>query len=91
MSRLKAMSLSVSIDGFLAGPNQSLEQPLGDGGVALHEWALGTRSFRQMHGGEGGLTGPDEDFMRAGFAGIGKWILGRNMHGPVRGPWPDDR
>ena len=76
MSRLKAMSLSVSIDGFLAGPNQSLEQPLGDGGVALHEWALGTRSFRQMHGGEGGLTGPDEDFMRAGFAGIGQVDFG---------------
>ena len=91
MSRLKALSLSVSIDGFMAGPNQSLEQPLGEGGMALHPWALGTRTFQQMHGGEGGSTGPDDDFMRAGFDRIGAWILGRNMYGPVRGPWPDDQ
>ena len=59
--------------------------------MALHPWALGTRTFQQMHGGEGGSTGPDDDFMRAGFDRIGAWILGRNMYGPVRGPWPDDQ
>ena len=90
MSRLRVNSFSVSIDGFGAGPRQSLENPLGEGGVALHTWVFGTRTFHAMHGGEGGSTGTDDDFARRGFDNVGAWILGRNMFGPVRGPWPDD-
>ena len=90
MSRLRVNSFSVSIDGFGAGPRQSLENPLGEGGVALHTWVFGTRTFQAMRGGEGGSTGTDDDFARRGFDNVGAWILGRNMFGPVRGPWPDD-
>jgi dihydrofolate reductase len=90
MSKLRVHSFAVSIDGYGAGPNQSLENPLGVGGVALHEWAFATRTFRRMFGSDGGATGVDDDFAARGFADIGAWILGRNMFGPVRGPWPDD-
>jgi dihydrofolate reductase len=90
MSKLRVHGFSVSIDGYGAGPDQSLENPLGVGGVALHEWAFPTRAFRQMFGDDGGSTGVDDDFAARGFANIGAWILGRNMFGPVRGPWPDD-
>ena len=90
MSRLRINSFSVSLDGYGAGPDQSLQNPIGVGGMALHEWAFGTRTFRQMHGGEGGGTGVDEDFAAASFVNVGAWILGRNMFGPVRGPWPDE-
>jgi dihydrofolate reductase len=90
MSRVRVHSFAVSIDGYGAGPNQSLENPLGVGGVALHEWVITTRTFRQLFGGDGGTTGTDDDFAARGFANIGAWILGRNMFGPVRGPWPDD-
>jgi len=90
MPRLRVHGFSISLDGYGAGPNQDLEHPLGVGGMALHEWAFATRTFRQMHGREGGTTGIDDDFAARGFAGIGAWILGRNMFGPVRGPWPDD-
>jgi dihydrofolate reductase len=90
MSRLRVSSFSISLDGYGAGPHQSLENPLGVGGMGVHEWVLGTRTFQQMHGGEGGATGVDDDFAVRGFANIGAWILGRNMFGPVRGPWPDD-
>jgi len=90
MTKLKVAGLSVSVDGFCAGPGQCLEHPLGQGGRALHEWAFATRTFQRMHGmGEGG-TGVDDDFARRGFEGMGAWILGRHMFGPVRGPWPDD-
>ena len=82
--------LSVSIDGYGAGPSQSLEDPLGIGGTGLHKWLIGTRTFKQMHGGHGGTTGPDDDFAARGSLGVGAWIMGRNMFGPVRGPWPDD-
>ncbi|HSB99840.1 MAG TPA: dihydrofolate reductase family protein [Burkholderiaceae bacterium] len=91
MSRLRVQSFSISIDGYGAGPSQSLQQPLGVGGMALHEWAFGTRTFRTMHGGEGGTTGVDDEFAQRGFANLGAWILGRNMFGPVRGPWPDEQ
>ena len=91
MTRLRVHAFSVSIDGFGAGPSQSLAHPMGVGGMALHEWALSTRTIRQMQGGEGGSTGVDDDFVRRGFAGIGAWILGRNMFGPVRGAWPDEQ
>jgi len=91
MARVKVQAFSVSIDGFGAGPRQSLDNPLGIGGITLHQWFLPTRTFQQrVLGGEGGSTGVDDDFARRSFEGIGAWILGRNMFGPVRGPWPDD-
>ena len=90
MSRLRVNSFSVSLDGYGAGPSQSLKDPLGLGGMKLHHWAWGTRTFRQLFGNEGGSTGIDDEFAQRGFANVGAWILGRNMFGPVRGPWPDD-
>jgi len=90
MSRLRVSSFSVSLDGFGAGPGQSLQDPLGVGGMALHEWAFATRTFRTMFAQEGGATGIDDDFAARGFAGVGAWILGRNMFAPSRGAWPDD-
>lgn len=90
MSQLRVSSFAVSIDGYGAGPDQSLENPLGIGGMALHQWALATRTFHRVHGSDGGTTGVDDDFMARGFANVGAWILGRNMFGPVRGPWPDE-
>jgi dihydrofolate reductase len=79
----------MSIDGYGAGPDQSLENPLGVGGRALHEWVFATRTFQKMFGKGGGTTGIDDDFAARGFSNIGAWILGRNMFGPIRGPWPD--
>src|SRR5689334_12406822 len=90
MPKLRVHAFSVSIDGFAAGPSQSLENPLGVGGMQLHEWVLGTRTFQRIHGKGDGTTGVDDQFAARGFEGIGAWILGRNMFGPVRGPWPDD-
>jgi dihydrofolate reductase len=91
MSRLKVQSFSISLDGYGAGPNQSLQNPMGEGGGGLHQWFRGTRTFQRMLGDETkGTDGPDEDFAARGFANIGAWILGRNMFGPVRGAWPDD-
>src|SRR5215831_8901635 len=90
MGKVSVSAFSISIDGFGAGPGQSEENPLGVGGRALHEWAFATRTFRRMFGAEGGSTGIDDEFAARGFANIGAWILGRNMFGPVRGPWPDD-
>ena len=90
MSKLKVSAFSVSIDGYGAGPDQSLQNPLGVGGMALHEWAFPTRTFQRMFGNASGTLGVDEDFAARSFANMGAWILGRNMFGPVRGPWPDD-
>ena len=90
MPQLRVASFSLSIDGFGAGPDQDLENPMGIGGMALHEWVLQTRTFQRMSGKDGGTTGTDDDFAARGFRNIGAWILGRNMFGPVRGPWPDD-
>ena len=90
MSKLRVPSFSVSLDGYGAGPNQSLANPLGQGGTALHDWMFRTRGFHQMTGREGGSTGVDDDFFARGFSDIGAWIMGRNMFGPIRGPWPDD-
>jgi dihydrofolate reductase len=89
MPKLRVDAFTISIDGYGAGPDQSLENPLGAGGMALHEWAFGTRTFQRMFGKEGGTTGIDEDFAARSFDNVGAWILGRNMFGPVRGPWPD--
>ena len=90
MSKLRVNIFSISIDGYGAGPNQSLENPLGVGGESLHEWIVATRTFQQMYGNKGGTTGEDDEFVARGLNNIGAWILGRNMFGPVRGPWPDD-
>lgn len=91
MPKLRVHGFSISLDGYGAGPHQDLDNPLGVGGVALHEWAFATRTFRQMFGSEGGSRGIEDDFAARGFNGIGAWILGRNMFGPVRGVWPDDK
>jgi dihydrofolate reductase len=90
MSKLRVQSFSISIDGYGAGPNQDLQNPLGARGPELMEWFFHTHAFRKMHGQDGGETGVDNGIAEQGFAGVGAWILGRNMFGPVRGPWPDD-
>ncbi|CAH0274685.1 hypothetical protein SRABI118_03590 [Massilia sp. Bi118] len=91
MTELKVRCFSISLDGYGAGPNQSLENPMGEGAGGLHQWFRGTRTFQSMIGNAGkGIDGPDEDFAARGFENVGAWILGRNMFGPVRGPWPDD-
>ena len=90
MPRLRVHGYSVSLDGYGAGPDQSLENPQGVGAMALHEWAFATRTFRTMFGQDGGSTGVDDEFAARGFRNIGAWILGRNMFAPSRGPWPDD-
>lgn len=91
MSRLRVSCFSISLDGFGAGPEQSREQPLGIGGERLHNWMFGTQTFQEkVMRRDGGATGPDDDFARRGFENVGAWILGRNMFGPMRGPWPDD-
>lgn len=88
--KVRVAAFSLSLDGFGAGPEQSLENPLGKGGLALHDWAMSTRTFKAVHGQEGGSTGIDDDFAARSFDNVGAWILGRNMFGPVRGPWPDE-
>ena len=90
MTKLRVHAFSVSLDGYGAGPDQSLKNPMGVGGMALHPWALATRTFQQAFGREGGETGIDDDFAARGFANLGAWIMGRNMFGPIRGPWTDD-
>jgi len=90
MSRLRVHCFSVSLDGYGAGPRQDRENPLGVGGHALHDWFVPTRTFQRVVGKDGGTTGPDDDFAARGIENLGAWILGRNMFGPVRGPWPDD-
>jgi dihydrofolate reductase len=91
MSRLTVRCFAISLDGYGAGPNQSLQNPMGEGAGGLHQWFRGTRTFQRMLGDESkGTDGPDEDFAARGFENVGAWILGRNMFGPVRGPWPDD-
>jgi dihydrofolate reductase len=91
MSKVRVHNFAISLDGYGAGPRQGLEHPLGVGGEELHGWYLGTRAFREMHGQTGGTTGPDNDFAKRFGERIGAYIMGRNMFGPVRGPWPDDR
>lgn len=91
MSELKVRSFAISLDGYGAGPGQTLQNPMGEGGGGLHTWFRGTRVFQRMMGDESkGAEGPDNDFAAKGFDNLGAWILGRNMFGPVRGPWPDD-
>ena len=90
MPRLRVHCLSMSLDGFVAGRDQSIDDPLGLGGLQLHDWMFATRFGRRMDGDDSGGTGVDDDLVAAGFDGIGAWILGRNMFGPIRGPWLDD-
>jgi dihydrofolate reductase len=90
MTKLRVHSIGMSVDGYIAGAKQSLENPLGIGGTAVHEWAFATRTFQAMTGGESGTTGIDDDFVARGFKNIGAWIIGRNMFGPIRGAWSDD-
>ncbi|MBH9579318.1 dihydrofolate reductase family protein [Inhella proteolytica] len=91
MTQIRVDCYSISADGFGAGPAQSLEHPLGRGGTQLHEWVFPTRAFRtRVLGLAGGETGVDDGFAARGFENLGAWILGRNMFGPLRGPWPDE-
>jgi dihydrofolate reductase len=98
MSRLRVNAFGVSIDGYGAGPSQDLENPMGVGGMALHQWVLGTKTFQKIAGdfaesligGQAPRVDVDDRFAARGFENLGAWILGRNMFGPVRGPWPDD-
>jgi dihydrofolate reductase len=89
-SKTLVRCFSFSLDGFGAGPNQDLENPLGVGGPEMFDWFFHTRTWNAMQGNPGGETGVDDDFARQAFDNLGAWILGRNMFGPVRGPWPDD-
>lgn len=90
MSKLVVRAFAISLDGYGAGPRQSLQDPLGERGEELHRWFFPTRTFRRMHaGGADGSTGVDDDYARRSFDNLGAWIMGRNMFGPVRGPWPD--
>jgi dihydrofolate reductase len=90
MGKVRVRGFAVSIDGFGAGPDQSLEHPLGKGGPELMQWFFPTRTFRAMVGKDGGTEGTDDRFGRAAMEGFGAFILGRNMFGPIRGEWPDD-
>jgi dihydrofolate reductase len=90
MSKLKC-SITTSLDGYVAGPNQSVENPIGEGGLELHNWVFPTKTFREIHGDAGGgETGINDDVMREAFENVGATIMGRNMFGPVRGEWGDD-
>ena len=91
MSRLRVESFTISLDGYGAGASQSLDNPLGVGGTDLHKWAWPTRAFQtRLMGADDGTSGIDNDFAERGFSDIGAWIMGRNMFGPIRGPWPDE-
>ena len=98
MSKLRVNAFAISIDGYGAGPDQALDHPMGVGGMALHEWVLGTRTFKKLHadfagplvGDDAGREDVDDAFAARGFENVGAWILGRNMFGPVRGPWRDE-
>lgn len=90
MAKVRIAGFSLSIDGFGAGIEQSIDDPLGKRGRELHQWFLGTRTFRAMTGQDGGSQGIDESYAARSMTGFGAFILGRNMFGPVRGAWPDD-
>lgn len=89
MSRINVMNFTISLDGFGAGSNQSLKEPLGIGGEELHTWMFPTKRFRSMGGKNDGTEGIDNDFVEKAFENVGAWIMGRNMFGPIRGVWPD--
>jgi dihydrofolate reductase len=90
MARVRVNCFAISLDGYGAGPDQDIDNPLGAGGTDLHQWTFQTRTFQcRLFGSDSGSAGIDDDFVARGFTDIGAWILGRNMFGPVRGPWPD--
>lgn len=91
MSKVKVAAFAVSLDGFGAGPNQSLENPLGIRGPELHKWFFKTKVFQQMYGDGNGVEDVDNQYAARSFVNVGAWIMGRHMFGPVRGPWPDDK
>lgn len=91
MTRVRVEGFTISLDGYGAGPNQDLNNPLGVGGTELHQWLFPTRTFQRALFGKDGTTGVDDDFAARGFQNVGAWILGRNMFGPIRGDWPDTR
>jgi dihydrofolate reductase len=91
MPKVRVHNFTISVDGYAAGPHQTLDDPLGVGGTRLHEWAGATRSWRQAHGMDGGDEGLDDEFAARGDLGIGATVMGRNMFGPVRGPWGNDQ
>jgi dihydrofolate reductase len=90
MTKLRVANFSISLDGYGAGPNQTRDTPLGEGGEDLHGHVIRTRTFTELYGQGGGETGPDDDFVARSFVNLGAWIMGRNMFGPIRGDWPDD-
>ena len=98
MSRLRVNAFGISLDGYGAGPDQALDSPMGVGGMALHQWVFGTKTFQKMAGDfagsligdKVGREGIDDDFAARGFDNLGAWIMGRNMFAPSRGAWPDD-
>ena len=90
MSRLRVHGFAISLDGYGAGPGQDVGNPLGRGGQDLHQWFYPTRTFQRLFGDGEGTAGIDDAFATRGFDNIGAWVLGRNMFGPVRGPWPDE-
>jgi dihydrofolate reductase len=91
MGKLRIHGFAVSIDGYGAGPGQDIDNPLGVGGMGLHNWMFGTQTFQRMIGNQGGAAGVDDDFAARGSENIGASIMGRNMFGPIRGPWPNDQ
>jgi dihydrofolate reductase len=90
MPSIATATLSISLDGYGAAPDQSLENPLGVNGMEVHEWFFPTRTFVAMSGRDAGTTGADDTFAANSMSNVGAYIMGRNMFGPVRGPWPDD-
>src|ERR1700674_4303241 len=90
MPKVRVAGFGVSLDGFSAGTEQSLNDPLGKRGPEIFQWFFHTKTFRAMHGQDGGSIDVDDEFAARGMANFGAWILGRNMFGPVRGAWPDD-
>ena len=91
MPKVVVRGFSISLDGFGAGPKQDLQNPLGVGGPEMFDWFMHTRTWRKMQGQDDGEVGADDDVAAQAMSGLGAWILGRNMFGPVRGPWPDDQ
>lgn len=90
MSKVKVAAFSISLDGYGAGPGQSKDEPLGKRGEELHEWIFPTKMFQTLYGKGDGTEGTDNEFAEKSFDNLGAWIMGRNMFGPVRGPWPND-
>jgi dihydrofolate reductase len=90
MAKVRVSSFAISLDGYGAGPRQGMDNPVGVGGPALFEWFFATSTWQRMHGKESGSTGLDDEWARRGMENVGAWILGRNMFGPIRGPWPDE-